>query len=169
MIPIIFAVAMVTFPGILGQFMQAAKSEGLRAFGESLTSIFSPNTMTYLVSFFLLIFGFTYFYVAITFNPKQVAENIQKRGGYVPGMRPGEQTEKYLDTTSKRLTFFGGLFIAFIGVSPMLIQFVFDTSAVGSVPLLISGAGLLIIVGVVLELIRQINAQLVMHDYKKFY
>ncbi|MDX9970653.1 MAG: preprotein translocase subunit SecY [Candidatus Gracilibacteria bacterium] len=169
MIPIIFAVALVTFPGILGQFMQAAKSESVRAIGESLTSLFSAGTILYLVTFFLLIFGFTYFYVSITFNPKQVSENIQKRGGYIPGIRPGEQTEKYLHQTSRRLTFFGGLFIAFIGVSPMLIQLFFDTSSMGSVPLLISGAGLLIIVGVVLELIRQINAQLVMHDYKKFY
>lgn len=169
MIPIIFAVAMVTFPGILGQFLQTAKTPTVRLIGESMTSLFQPNTVLYLVTFFLLIFGFTYFYVAITFNPKQVAENIQKRGGYIPGIRPGEQTEKYLNQTSKRLTFFGGLFISFIGVSPMLIQLMFKSTSVGSVPLLISGAGLLIIVGVVLELIRQVNANLVMHDYKKFY
>ncbi len=169
MIPIIFAVALVSFPGILGQFFINATSEWLRNAGNIMTTIFAPNTVTYLVIFYLLIVGFTYFYVSITFSPKDVAENIQKRGGYVPGIRPGTQTTEHLAEISSKLTFFGSNFLALIAIVPMLIQFMFSTTGVGSVPLLISGAGVIIIVGVVLELIRQINAQLVMHDYKKFY
>lgn len=169
MIPIIFAVALVSFPGILGQFMVNATSPWLRDLGASMSTIFLPNTVTYLVIYVLLIIAFTFFYVSITFNPDQVAESIQKRGGYIPGIRPGTQTAVYLKEISYRLTFFGAIFLSFIAALPLMLQFVFTSSGVGSVPLLISGAGIIIIVGVVLELIRQINAQLVMHDYEKFY
>lgn len=169
MIPIIFAVALVSFPGVLGQFFVSAKSAWLQSVGSTMTTLFQPNTVPYLLVYFLLVVAFTFFYVSITFNPQQIAENIQKRGGYIPGIRPGTQTTEYIGSISKRLTLFGALFLAFIAISPIIIQFFFQTSGIGSVPLLISGAGIIIIVGVVLELIRQVNAQMVMHDYKKFY
>jgi len=169
MIPIIFAVALVSFPGILGQFLINASSEWLRSLGATMTTLFQPNTITYLLVYFILVVAFTFFYVSITFNPEQVAENIQKRGGYIPGIRPGKQTSEYLGQVSSKLTLFGATFLGLIAIMPILTQFVFSSSGAGSVSLLISGAGIIIIVGVVLELIRQINAQLVMHDYKKFY
>jgi len=169
MIPIIFAVALVSFPGVLGQFFVNAKSIWLQNLGSTMTTLFQPSTTPYMVMYFLLVVAFTYFYVSITFNPQQIAENIQKRGGYIPGIRPGSQTSEYIGKISSRLTLFGALFLASIAISPIMIQFFFQTSGIGSVPLLISGAGIIIIVGVVLELIRQVNAQLVMHDYKKFY
>lgn len=169
MIPIIFAVALTSFPGIMGQFFVNAKSAWLQSLGSSMTTLFQPNTVPYLLVYFLLVVAFTFFYVSITFNPEQIAENIQKRGGYIPGIRPGTQTSEYIGKISSRLTLFGALFLAFIAISPIVINFFFQSSGIGSVPLLISGAGIIIIVGVVLELIRQINAQLVMHDYKKFY
>ena len=169
MIPIIFAVAMVSFPGILGQFFVNATSPWVQSMGQTMTDLFQPNTWGYMGMYFLLVIAFTYFYVSITFNPEQIAENIQKRGGYIPGVRPGQQTTDYLGKISNKLTLFGALFLAFIAISPMLIQFIFRSTGVGSIPLLISGAGIIIIVGVVLELIRQINSLLVMHDYKKFY
>ncbi|MFH1533433.1 MAG: preprotein translocase subunit SecY [Nitrospirota bacterium] len=169
MIPIIFAVALTSFPGILGQFFVNAKSVWIQNLGSTMTTLFQPNTVPYLLVYFLLVVAFTFFYVSITFNPEQIAENIQKRGGYIPGIRPGTQTSEYIGKISSRLTLFGALFLAFIAISPILINFFFQSSGIGSVPLLISGAGIIIIVGVVLELIRQVNAQLVMHDYKKFY
>jgi preprotein translocase subunit SecY len=169
MIPIIFAVALISFPAILGQFFTNATSDWLRELGTNMVSWFQPNTSPYMLAYYVLVVAFTYFYVSITFDPEQVAENIQKRGGYVPGIRPGKQTSEYLAKISSRLTFFGANFLAIIAISPILLQFAFSSSGVGSVPLLISGAGIIIIVGVVLELIRQVNAQLVMHDYKKFY
>lgn len=169
MIPIIFAVALVSFPGIIGQFLSNATSAWVRDLGGSMTTLFQPNTVLYMGIYFLLVLAFTFFYVSITFNPQQIAENIQKRGGYIPGIRPGIQTSDYLGQISKRLTFFGGIFLAFIAIMPILINFIFRTSGIGGVPTLVSGAGIIIIVGVVLELIRQINTQLVMHDYKKFY
>lgn len=169
MIPIIFAVAMISFPAILGQFLVSAQSPWLSSFGETLSTLFLPDSIPYVIAYYVLVVAFTYFYVSITFNPQEVAENIQKRGGYIPGIRPGQQTSEYLAKISSRLTFFGSNFLAIIAVLPIVIQMAFSSTGVGSVPLLISGAGIIIIVGVVLELIRQVNAQLVMHDYKKFY
>lgn len=169
MIPIIFAVALVSFPGIIGQFLVNATSPWLREFGTSMTQVFTPNSAIYIVIYYLLVVAFTYFYVSITFNPVEVADNIQKRGGYIPGIRPGTQTSDYLGEVSRRLTLFGSNFIALIAVSPIILQSSLSSTAIGSVPVLVSGAGIIIIVGVVLELIRQVNAQLVMHDYQKFY
>ncbi|MFA6528190.1 MAG: preprotein translocase subunit SecY [Candidatus Gracilibacteria bacterium] len=169
MIPIIFAVSMITFPGILGQFMVNGESAWVIKTGEFLQSAFQVGTPLYLSSYVLLIIAFTYFYVSITFNPVEVADNIQKRGGFVPGIRPGKQTAEYLQKVSNRLNLFGGVFIAFIAVMPILMQKTLSGSSMGSIPMLISGAGMIIVVGVVLELIRQINAQLIMHNYEKFY
>lgn len=167
MVPIIFAVSLVSFPNLVSQFLQRAKTGWLKTIGDFFSVHLAPNSSTYLVLYFLLIVLFTYFYVSITFNPKQVAENIQKRGGYIPGIRPGSQTVEYISKISNRLNLFGGVFLALIAVAPMLIGRVFSGSQLGSISQLISGAGMIIIVGVVLELVRQINAQLVMHDYDK--
>jgi preprotein translocase subunit SecY len=123
----------------------------------------------YLVLYFLLIIGFTYFYVGITFKPDQVAENIQKRGGYIPGIRPGKQTAEYIAKVSSYLNLYGGLFIGFVAVFPLIMQKIFTNMQFGAIQMLLSGAGIIIVAGVVLELVRQINTQLVMHDYKKFY
>jgi len=98
-----------------------------------------------------------------------VAENIQKRGGYIPGIRPGKQTSEYIGKISDRLNLFGGIFLGLVAILPLLVQMLFSSLSVGSVPLLISGAGMIIIAGTVLEIIRRINAQLIMHDYNKFY
>ena len=169
MIPIIFAVSLVSFPNLLATFLQNSESDTLKNVASFLNTNFHPDSLLYMLSYFLLIIAFTFFYVSITFNPEQVAENIQKRGGYIPGMRPGRQTAEYLGKISNRLNLYGGLFIALIAISPIILGNAFTTVGLGSVPTLISGAGLIIIAGVVLELLRQINAQLVMHDYNKLY
>ncbi len=169
MIPIIFAVSMASFPGVLAQLFQNSESGALKAIADTILTYFHINSPLYIGAYFLLVIAFTFFYVSITFNPEQVAENLQKRGGYVPGIRPGKETADYIGKISSRLNLWGGLFIAFIAVLPIILSSVFSSLALGSVPLLISGAGMIIIVGVVLELIRQVNAQLVMHDYSKFY
>ncbi|MFA6305359.1 MAG: preprotein translocase subunit SecY [Candidatus Gracilibacteria bacterium] len=169
MIPIIFAVALISFPGLMSQFLLGAKSEWLRNVGTYMKDMLLPGSLTYLLIYFLLVFGFTYFYVSITFKPEEISENIQKRGGYVPGIRPGKQTCDYIADISSKMTFFGASFIGIIAILPMVTQIFFESSGIGTIPLLMTGSGIIIIVGVVLELIRQVNAQLVMHDYKKFY
>lgn len=170
MIPIIFAISMVTFPSIVAGMLQTSNSETLRTVSTFIQNNFSTTSLAYAVVYFLLIIGFTYFYVSITFNPEKVADNIQKRGGYIPGVRPGKQTSEYIGQVSSRLNLFGGLFLGFVGISPILLQAIFqDALQLGPVTLIIQGAGLIIIVGVVLELVRQIKAQLITQDYQKFY
>ncbi len=169
MVPIIFAISLITFPGIIAQFLQNAPQDWLKNIATFITTYFQQNGIPYLIAYFLLVIAFTFFYVNITFNPEQVAENIQKRGGYIPGIRPGKQTAEYLQKISDRLNLFGGLFIGLIAVLPVILENISSSFSFGSVPTVISGAGLIIIAGVVLELLRQVNAQLVMHDYNKLY
>jgi preprotein translocase subunit SecY len=166
MIPIIFAVSVVTFPTIVAQLVQGSQRPILQMYSRIVNTYFTVNSPLYLAVLFALILGFTYFYVSITFDTNKVSENLQKRGAFIPGVRPGKDTASYLENISNRLNLFGGLFIASIAVLPMIIQALFGQSG-ASVPVLISGAGILIIVGVVIELRKQINAQLITVDYSK--
>ena len=168
MIPIIFAVSMLSMPSILSQFFAESESAGLRAFAEFTLKYLNPSSPTfwYNLIYASLIFGFTFFYVSIVFEPKKVAENIQKRGGFVPGYRPGTETEMFFDKVINRLCFWGGAFLAFVAVVPMFFERWVGGGS-GSISLFISGAGMIIVVSVVLDIIRRINAQLVMHDYDK--
>jgi len=168
MIPIIFAISMVTFPTVIAQFFSVSTSNTLQAIADFINRYLNANNPTYfyMIVYFLLIVAFSYFYVSVTFNPDNVAENIQKRGGFIPGIRPGRQTADFLAKTSSHLNLFGGSFIALVAVVPILFT-KYTTLAPGDV--IISGAGLIIMVGVVMELIRQIDSQLVMHDYDRLY
>ncbi len=168
MIPIIFAISMMTFPSVVAQFLGASTSTRLKAVSDFILTYFNSNNPSYgyMLVYFLLIIAFSYFYVSVTFNPDQVAENIQKRGGFIPGIRPGSQTADYLAKVSSHLNLFGGTFLAVVAVIPILFT---KYTTLSSSDLIISGSGLIIVVGVVLELIRQIDSQLVMHDYDKLY
>ena len=168
MIPIIFAVSMVTFPSVMAQFFSASQSKTLQSVADFINKYLSSSNPGYLymVLYFLLIIAFSYFYVSVTFNPDNVAENIQKRGGFIPGIRPGRQTAEFLGKTSNHLNLFGGAFIGIVAVVPLIFT---KYTTLTSGDLIISGSGLIIMVGVILELIRQIDAQLVMHDYEKLY
>ncbi len=168
MVPIIFAVSFISFPGLIAAFFQNARTPWLADTAKWLVANFNETNTLYLALYFILVIAFTYFYVSITFNTDQVAENLQKRGSYIPGIRPGSETAHYLRSVSQKVTLLGALFLGFVAVMPMLAQFL-GSQLQTSVPLLISGAGLIIIVGVVLEVIRQINAQLMMQDYEKLY
>lgn len=166
MIPIIFAISLVTFPAIIAQFFPNSEVAQwiIQNFGGA-----GKLGWIYITLLFVLVIAFTYFYVSITFNPQKVAEDIQKRGGFIPGLRPGQHTADYLAAISNRLNLWGGLFIAFLAAFPLVLQDVFQSTGLGAVQLLLSGSGLIIIVGVVLDLMRQINAQMQMHDYDKLY
>jgi preprotein translocase subunit SecY len=112
----------------------------------------------------MLVIGFTYFFVSVTFKPDDIAETIQKRGGFVPGVRPGKQTAELLAKVSSRMNLWGGSFLGLVAIVPLVFT---KYSTLSSQDLIISGSGLIIVVGVVMELIRQINAQLLAHDYEK--
>ncbi len=164
MIPIIFAISLVTFPAVAAQFMQTApRLQGIVTFIATYLSSEHPSYM-YITAYFLLVIAFTYFYVSVTFKPTDLAENIQKRGGFIPGVRPGQQTAKLLERTSSRLNLWGGIFLGIVAIIPLLFT---RYTTLSSSDLIISGSGLIIIVGVVMELIRQINAQMLAHDYEK--
>lgn len=129
----------------------------------------------YIGLYFFMVVAFTFFYVSITFNTTEVAENIQKRGGYIPGVRPGKETAAYLQRTSDRLNLFGGSFLALIAVFPYVmtkinaVLGIFTLSGSTQIDFLITGAGLIIVVGVILDIIRRIDTDMKSFDYKKFY
>jgi preprotein translocase subunit SecY len=164
MIPIIFAISLITFPAIIAQFLQTApRFAPVVNFINQYMNSQSPS-LIYIALYFLLVIGFTFFYVSVTFKPQEVAETIQKRGGFVPGVRPGRQTAELLQRVSNRLNLWGGIFLGIVAIIPLLFT---KYTTLGSTDLLISGSGLIIIVGVVMELIRQVNAQMLAHDYEK--
>lgn len=177
MVPIIFAVSIVTFPSLIGQVLQSRASGTGYKIGEFLVAHFSMNNpgWAYIAVYFALIIAFSFFYVSIVFNTDEVAENIQKRGGYIPGVRPGKDTAEYLGKTSAHLNFFGGAFLALIAVFPYVVTKLNDTFAIitttqgGRLDFLINGASLIIVVGVILDLIRKVDADLKSFDYKRFH
>lgn len=166
MIPIIFAISLITLPSIIAQFLSTATRPALQTISNFINLNMNPNnpSILYILCYFLLVIGFTYFYVSVTFKPDEVAENIQKRGGFVPGIRPGKQTAELLAKVSSRMNLWGGSFLGLVAIVPLVFT---KYSTLSSQDLIISGSGLIIVVGVVMELIRQINAQLLAHDYEK--
>lgn len=175
MIPIIFAVSLITFPSIIGQVLAQRSGGQLGDIGRFLAEYFSMQNPSwwFILVYFLLIVGFSYFYVSITFNTTDVAESIQKRGGYIPGVRPGKETAEYLSKVSNHLNLFGGTFLAIIAVFPYVItklNAIYNFFPVtGLIDLVIPGAGLIIVVGVILEIIRRVDTDMKSFNYKKFY
>ncbi|OGG05009.1 preprotein translocase subunit SecY [Candidatus Gottesmanbacteria bacterium RBG_16_52_11] len=162
-IPIIFAVSLVLLPSLLGGFLQQVQSAPVSSFGRTLSGLFNPSSATYNLIYFFLVIGFTYFYTAITFNPQKIAGEIQKYGGFIPGIRPGTPTAQYLNYILTRITLAGALFLGLIAVLPSLAR-----GATGVTTLLVGGTGVLIVVSVVLETVKTLEAQLVMRNYEGF-
>jgi preprotein translocase subunit SecY len=159
-IPIIFASSLLIFPAILTQF--AGQNPDSILF--RLSNFFAPGQAPYLILFGLLIVMFTYFYTAVQFNPIEHAENLKKSGGYIPGIRPGQPTAIYLNTVLTRITLFGALFLATISVVPYLIS-----GALGlGQQIFLGGTSILIVVGVSLDTVRQLESQLMMRNYEGF-
>lgn len=166
MIPIIFSISIITFPAILGQILSNTSGGNASVVGEILVKYFSlDNPSWYFIGiYFALVLAFSFFYVSITFNTDDIAENIQKRGGYIPGVRPGEDTANYLQKVSNHLNLFGGWFLALIAVLPYILGKFLGQS----VDLIVSGAGLIIIVSVLLDIIRRVDGEMKMFDYSKY-
>lgn len=162
-IPIIFAVSLVLMPSLVANFFGTAKNPFLHNISIWLTTAFNPNGWIYNVAYFLLVVGFTYFYTAVIFNPTKIAEEIQKYGGFIPGMRPGKQTANYLNYVLTRITLAGALFLGIIAIFPTIAK-----SFTSVQTLLLGGTGILIVVSVILESVKAIEAQLVMRNYERF-
>jgi preprotein translocase subunit SecY len=162
-IPIIFAVSLVLIPSFLGQFLSNVPNQKIASLATTIATDFKPQSFIYNLVYFILVVGFNYFYTAVVFNPEKIAENLQKNGGFIPGIRPGNQTTIYLNSILNRVTLIGAIFLGFVAVLPSFFQ-----NFVGVANLAIGGTGILIVVSVVLEATRDLESQLVMKKYDTF-
>lgn len=160
-IPIIFALSIMYLPGLVTSFLSAASVGWVASAAKTVGNVFQ-NQLFYSTLYFVLVILFTYFYTAITFDPKNIAENLQKQGGFVPGIRPGRPTAEFLYNVLNRIILVGAIFLGLIAILPFIVR-----AATGIQSLAIGGTGLLIVVSVALETMKQINAQLVMRDYEE--
>ncbi|NCU41349.1 MAG: preprotein translocase subunit SecY [Candidatus Moranbacteria bacterium] len=158
-IPIIFAVSIVLFPSFIGSVLAQSSNASLASMGTFLTTVFQDQVI-YGIVYFTLVILFTYFYTAVVFDPKKIAENLQKQGGFIPGIRPGKNTQEYLGRITSRITLFGSVFLGSIAVLPIVVQGFTNIST-----LTLGGTSILIAVSVVIEMVKQMESQLVMRRY----
>jgi preprotein translocase subunit SecY len=158
-IPIIFALSLLLFPQVIFQFLTAIHNGIIQAISQWVLNVLQ-NQWLYAILYFILVFAFTYFYTAITFDPHMIAENLQKNGAFIPGVRPGQPTAAYVSWILNRLTAFGGLFLGVVAVLPLIVK-----GMTGIASLAIGGTALLIVVSVIVDLIKQIDAQVSMREY----
>ena len=159
-IPIIFALSILMFPQMISQFLASSQSPFMLKMALFLQG-FNQQSLIYLACYFGLVVLFTFFYTTITFNPETIAQNLQKRGGFVPGYRPGKTTSQYLVNTSQKVTFFGAIFLGMIAILPIIMQ-----QTTGVTTFAIGGTSILIMVSVAIETMDTIEAQLIMREYE---
>ena len=158
-IPIIFALSILLLPQMVFTFLQTIDNAAVQSFVSSGIA-FVNNQLAYGISYFLLVFLFTYFYTAVTFDPESVSKNIQRSGGFIPGVRPGEHTNDYISNILSRITFFGALFLGLIAVLPLVVQ-----SFTGITALTVGGTALLIAVSVIIDLLKKVDGQVSLREY----
>ncbi|MGA2666955.1 MAG: preprotein translocase subunit SecY [Patescibacteria group bacterium] len=161
-IPIIFAMSIMLFPGVIAKYFTQAKAAWLAGTATYVSNLFSNNWF-YGILYFVLVIAFTFFYTGIILKPDQIAENLQKQGGFVPGVRPGTETSNYLSGIISRINLTGAVFLGVIAVLPFIVQAVTHINT-----LVVGGTGVLIMVSVIIETMRQIQAQLVMRQYEAY-
>lgn len=157
--PIIFALSILLFPGMIANFFASSRIAAISKIA-GLFNGFVQNQTFYALAYFFLVVVFTYFYTAITFDPKSISENIQKQGGYIPGIRPGQATAEFLIHLLNRITLVGAIFLGIIAILPNVVQ-----GFTGITTFTIGGTSILIVVSVVLEVLKQIDAQISMYEY----
>ncbi len=161
-LPIIFAVSIMSFPQTINMFING--SNAVEGVWGTILSLFEQDSPFYITVYFLLIVFFTYFYTAIQFNPIEVSNNMKKNGGFVPGIRPGKPTSDFISRILSKITLLGALFLAVVAVFPILLGVFMPTMA----GVAIGGTSLLIMVGVALETVKQMESQMLMRHYKGF-
>lgn len=159
-IPIIFAISVVLFPSMISQFFINARTAWLASAAEWTIQLFQ-NQLFYGIVYFVLVFAFTYFYTEVVFHPTRIAENLQKQGGFIPGIRPGRHTSEYLAHTTHKIIFVGALFLGVIAILPLIMRYFTDNQSMA-----VGGTSLLIVVSVVIETMKQIESQLTMREYE---
>ncbi len=163
MIPLILAQSVLAFPAIIAQFFQYSSSPIVASIANTIVSVFSGFHDIYWPMYFVTVVAFTYFYTDVMLQQMNLADTLQKQGGFIPGIRPGKATEQYINRISRRITLVGALFLGILAILPWPVRAVLQTNV-----LLFSSAALLIVVGVVLDTMRQLEAQLVMRHYEGF-
>jgi len=159
-IPIIFAISVILFPSMVAQFFVRAKTAWIANGAEWIIRVMQDQ-LVYGALYFLLVFAFTFFYTEVVFHPTQIAENLQKQGGFIPGIRPGRHTSEYLASTTHKIILVGALFLGLIAILPLVLRYF-----TGVQSLAIGGTSLLIVVSVVIETVKQIESQLMMREYE---
>lgn len=160
--PIIFAVSLATIPSLIGQFLGKVPNQTIATIATNISHFFRTDGYFYIFFYFFLVLGFTYFYTSVVFKPKDIAEELRKSGGFIPGIRPGISTEKRLKFLINRVIFIGALFLGIIAVTPSIVQKITNITT-----LTIGGTSVLIVVSVILELTRKLENVVQMHNYDK--
>ncbi len=163
MIPLIFAVSMLMFPGVVASYFVNAQVDIIRNIAVAVSRIFDANGAFYWILYFVLVVALTYFYTDVIFRQQNLAETLQRQGGFIPGIRPGQRTAEYLHGVLQRITLVGALFLGIVAILPYLVR-----PLVGTSEMLVTSTGLLIVVGVVLDTMKQLEAQLLMRHYEGF-
>ena len=158
-IPIIFALSILLFPQMIGTFLTRFDNQIIAKISSVLVS-FTQTSLPYAILYFILVFLFTYFYTAVTFDPEALSTNLQKNGAFVPGIRPGASTSEYISKVLTRITLLGAVFLGFIAILPLIMQY-----ATGISTLALGGTSILIVVSVVLDLLKKVDAQISMREY----
>jgi len=163
-IPIIFAISILLFPQQIASYFTGSEVGWVKSIAQGIVGFFNPQTIPYVVLYFTLTVGFTYFYTAFTFKPDDTAEQLRKNGGFIPGIRPGRPTADYLARVVTRITIAGALFLGVVATLPTLLGLFFSSLS----GIALGGTGLLIVVSVIVETMKQIEAQLLMRNYEGF-
>jgi preprotein translocase subunit SecY len=163
-IPIIFAISILLFPTQIAQYFTGSEVGWVAFVAQGIVGFFNPRTIPYVALYFALTVGFTYFYTAFTFKPDDTSEQLRKNGGFIPGIRPGRPTADYLARVVTRITIAGALFLGIVATLPTLLGLVFPSLS----SIALGGTGLLIVVSVIVETMKQIEAQLLMRNYEGF-
>ncbi len=163
-IPIIFAISILLFPQQIASYFTGSEVGWVKSIATGIVGFFNPRTIPYVALYFALTVGFTYFYTAFTFKPDDTAEQLRKNGGFIPGIRPGRPTADYLARVVTRITIAGALFLGIVATLPTLLGLVFPSLS----GIALGGTGLLIVVSVIVETMKQLEAQLLMRNYEGF-
>ncbi len=163
MIPLILAVSLLIFPGVIASYFIYAKTAWVATVANAIYHLFNSQSTFYWLAYFILVVGFTYFYTDIVFQQQNLAENLQRQGGFIPGIRPGKRTADYLNSVVRRITLVGAVFLGVVAILPWILRPLTNTTQ-----MLVTSTGLLIVVGVVLDTMKQLEAQLLMRHYEGF-
>ncbi|MBX6754005.1 preprotein translocase subunit SecY [Thermorudis peleae] len=163
MIPLIFAISILLLPGLIANFFATSERPWLRDLAGGIAAAFNPNGLLYQIAYFILVIAFTYFYTMVLFQQQNIAETLQRQGAFIPGIRPGRMTDEYLTRVLMRITLLGAIGLGIVAVLPYLIA-----KITGVTILYLSATSLLIVVGVAIDTMRQLEAQLLMRNYQGF-